>query len=139
MNKELITFNQMLKKNGLFATQPRQRLFLLLQQHPALKISELISLLSSHDQATVYRNIKLFEQLGVVSRLRLGWESKLELSDMFQHHHHHLTCIKCGAVTTLSEDKLLEQRIMKIAQDSNFILTDHQVEVRGICKHCNKV
>jgi Fur family transcriptional regulator, ferric uptake regulator len=138
MNKELQAFKKLLQDHGMFATKPRLQLFELLQQYPALKISELISLLSFHDQATVYRNIKIFEQLGVINRLRLGWESKLELSDLFQHHHHHMTCIKCGAVTTLPEDRLLEQQIAKIVHNYNFVITDHQIELRGICKLCKE-
>jgi len=35
---------------------------------------------------------------------QIGWKYKLELSNAFQHHHHHLTCLQCGGVTPLPED-----------------------------------
>lgn len=137
MNKELGAFRQLLKRSGNFATGPRLLLFETLQTHPALTIGQLIKYLSKYDQATVYRNIKLFEELGIISRLRLGWESKLELSDKFQHHHHHITCTKCGSVITLKEDPLLEKRLAVLAQKYEFVQSDHQIEIKGVCKNCS--
>ena len=138
MNKEIREFKKLLKSNSHFITKPRLRLFVILQNRPALTIHELINLLSRHDQATVYRNIIIFEKLGVITRLRLGWSSKLELSDIFQHHHHHLTCLKCGRVAILPEDALIEKQIAKLGKSKNFKITDHQLEITGLCQACQK-
>lgn len=137
MNQEIKLFRKLLKANGLSITKPRLRLFRILQNNPALSINQLIGLLNRHDQATVYRNIIVFERLGVISKLQLGWSSKLELSDMFQHHHHHLTCLKCGDVVTLPENDLVEKQIAKLAKTNNFKITDHQLEISGFCRRCD--
>jgi Fur family ferric uptake transcriptional regulator len=139
MSVESKRFKALLKSHGHFMTKPRLRLFTILQEHSILTIPELIALLERHDQATVYRNIKLFEELGVINRLRLGWNSKLELSDMFQHHHHHLTCISCGKVIALPEDELIEERIGTISRTNHFKAVDHQLEIRGLCTTCQKL
>ncbi len=86
-------------------------MFRILQKYNELTINELIAHLRRHDQATVYRNTKVFEDLGIISTLRLGWNSKLELSDVFQHHHHHMTCVRCGDVKVLPEAPLIESAI----------------------------
>lgn len=139
MNKEFPRFKELLKTRGYFVTKPRLRLFALLQQHNTLGINELIARLPHQDQATVYRNIKLFEELGIINRLQLGWHSKLELSDRFEHHHHHISCTKCGKVWVLKEDPAIEKHIADISQKSGFLALDHQLEIRGLCQACQSV
>lgn len=136
MSVELNQFKKVLKSNGHFVTKPRLRLFGHLQNHKVATISQLISLLGRHDQATVYRNIKIFEKLGIISRLQLGWHSKIELSDKFQHHHHHMTCLKCGNVTILPENTAIEQEIKDLVRKEGFKPTHHQLEIRGLCTAC---
>ena len=133
---ELRRFRKLLKRNNYFNTKPRYRLFLILQKFPALSLNELIAKLPQHDQVTVYRNIDLFEKLGVITRIRLGWNTKIELSDVFVHHHHHFTCLKCLRVVNLDEDKTIERRINKLGLGKGLKITDHQLEIRGLCNRC---
>jgi Fur family transcriptional regulator, ferric uptake regulator len=136
MDRELDLFKRLLQKNRLFATTARLRLFAALQESGASTIKSLIAKLPRHDQSTVYRNLKLFEGLGVISRLRLGWKSKVELSDAFHHHHHHLTCLKCNKVIVLPEDTVLEGEIARLSYKHRFKSIDHQLEIRGFCQIC---
>ena len=138
MSHELRQFKKVLTKNGSFATKQRLRLFKYLQASPAVTMSKLIADLKDQDQATVYRNIKLFERLGIISRLQLGWNSKLELSSAFHDHHHHMTCIVCGRVIAWEEDPAIELRIQTLAMKLGFIPQDHQLEIRGLCQSCQK-
>lgn len=112
------------------------RLFALLQRFPALTLKELIRRSPKHDRATIYRNIDLFEKLGIITKLWLGWQTKIELSGIFQHHHHHLSCVNCNKVWILLEDTTIENRIDKLAKNRNFKAMDHQLEIKGICKNC---
>lgn len=136
MDKETRLFITTLKKQGNSITKPRLRLFKLLQSHAPLTISNLIKRLHRHDQATVYRNVTLFERLGIINRLRLGWHSKLELSDIFHHHHHHLTCTNCGKIIALKENKAIEMEIVLLSRRQKFQAMDHQLEIRGLCPAC---
>ena len=133
---EFTRFKKLLKKNGYFLTKPRMRLFGHLQNQPALTFKDLMRLNKQHDEVTLYRNIELFEKLGIVNRLRLGWNTKIELSDIFQHHHHHFSCTSCGKVIPLPEDSLIEKRIVSLMSDQRFKATDHQLEIRGLCTRC---
>lgn len=136
-SREFVMFKKLLRKNSNFVTMPRMRLFATLQKHPALTLKELIAATPKHDQVTVYRNVDLFEKLGIINRLRLGWQTKIELSDIFLHHHHHLTCIKCSKIFDLPENTMIEEQINKIAKENSFKPTDHQLEIRGYCHSCS--
>ncbi len=129
-------FKTLLKQNDHFITQPRLRLFSILQKHPALSMQQLIPMLEDHDQVTVYRNIDLFEKLGIVNRIRLGWHTKIELSDIFMHHHHHFSCLNCGLVIDLPDDMVIEKQIAQLGANKQFKAMDHQLEIRGLCANC---
>ncbi len=136
MDQETKLFTITLKNKGHFVTKPRVALFKILQRRTSLSVGQLIRGLPRQDQATVYRNIKLFEKLGIIRRLQLGWHSKLELSDKFHHHHHHMTCSNCGKVWALKENPVLEKQINDIAKNKRFLPADHQLEIRGLCQAC---
>lgn len=135
---EFRKFKQLLQNNGYFVTKPRMHIFGLLQHHSVSTTGEVIALANKYDQVTVYRTIALFEKLGIVRRVQLGWHSKIELSDVFQHHHHHLTCLKCGKIIALKENKSIEDKLDLLAAKLNFHPTDHQLEIRGLCQSCLK-
>jgi Fur family transcriptional regulator, ferric uptake regulator len=80
----------------------------------------------------------LFERLGIVQRLQIGLKYKLELSAAFSHHHHHLSCTRCGAIIPFEEDPALEKRLALLATAKNFQPIDHQLEIRGFCSNCTK-
>jgi Fur family transcriptional regulator, ferric uptake regulator len=136
MSLEVQEFKKLLKSSGYIVTKERRELFDTLQRHNTLTIKELIALSPSVHHVTVYRNIKIFEELGIITYLRLGWNSKLELSDIFRHHHHHLTCLKCGKVTVLKDNPVLEAEISRLSARRSFKPTDHQLEIRGYCSNC---
>lgn len=136
---EFFQFKKLLKNKGNFITAPRVRLFSMLQHNPALTMKQLVKLTNKHDQSTVYRNINLFEELGIINRLRLGWHSKVELSDIFRHHHHHMSCVNCGKVWRLREDPIIEAHIAHLSEVKNFKAMEHQLEIRGQCNSCQKI
>ena len=126
-----------IKAHGYSLTKPRQVVFDALQNQEPQSLSSLVATCQGKiDRASVYRTIQLFEQLGIVQRLQIGWKYKLELSDSFSHHHHHLTCTQCGKVIPINEDEALEQQLHKLASTHNFLSQAHQLEIRGLCKNC---
>jgi Fur family ferric uptake transcriptional regulator len=88
------------------------------------------------DRASLYRIITVFEKLGIVQRINIGWKYKIELSDKFAEHHHHLTCLKCGRIIPINEDEL-EAFFEGLAHSHKFKPTEHQVEVQGYCETCS--
>jgi Fur family ferric uptake transcriptional regulator len=136
MTEPLQQLQQSLKGQGSL-TRPRQVVFSALLGREPQTMAQLVAACASQiDRASVYRTIALFEKLGVVQRLQIGWKYKLELSDTFHHHHHHLTCLKCGRTTPLPEDKQLESRLQQLAKAQNFTMQGHQLEIQGLCRDC---
>jgi Fur family ferric uptake transcriptional regulator len=130
---------QILKKRSYSVSSPRQVVFEALQNMEPQSMRELLAACQPKiDRATLYRTINLFEKLGIVQRLQIGWKYKLELSNAFQEHHHHLSCRQCGQLIPLPEDDRLEKRLHELADRVGFIPEDHQVEIRGLCKTCQQ-
>lgn len=134
-SKEL--FQKTLKNSGQSLTKSRQVVFKSLQgQEPQTMQAVVKACKGKVDRASVYRNIALFERLGIVQRLQIGWKYKLELSDKFHHHHHHLTCLQCGRTFTLEEDQQLETQLRLLAARHRFKMRGHQLEIHGLCQNC---
>ena len=133
-NQQLI---QVLRAADMKLTTARQLVFSsLLQRHPQT-IAELIdSCTPSIDRVSVYRTIDLFERLGIIRRLQIGWKYQIELSDAFHDHHHHMTCELCGKTTALPEDVALERRLHQAAAAQGFQVREHQLDLTGICADC---
>lgn len=117
-------------------TTPRQAVFDALQHHRSLTMRELVAACAHINRATIYRSVKLFEQLGIVTRIPNGWKYRLELGEKFLDHHHHATCHNCGASIALPEDPSLELHLNELASRKNFKLESHQIELLGLCYAC---
>jgi Fur family ferric uptake transcriptional regulator len=127
-----------LRENGLSVTRQRLLVFDALKNREPLTMYELYDLVKGRlDRASLYRIITAYEKLGVVSRINIGWKYKIELSDTFAGHHHHLTCIKCSRIIPINEDEL-ETFIEGLASAHAFKPTDHQIELQGYCQTCQK-
>lgn len=125
-----------LKAHQLSTTDTRLKVFKALDKQEPQTMSELITTLTNVDRASVYRTVALFEKLGIIRRLQIGWKYKLELSEQFNYHHHHISCTKCGAIFPLREDANLEAIINSLANEYGFEPQDHQLEIQGLCRNC---
>ncbi|MDB5163768.1 MAG: transcriptional regulator, Fur family transcriptional regulator, ferric uptake regulator [Candidatus Saccharibacteria bacterium] len=128
---------QTLAKRSYSLTRPRRLVFEALDSGQPRTMRELCQQLQTKvDRASVYRTVKLFSDLGVITRLQIGWKYKLELSDNFSHHHHHFNCQKCGALINLPESPELEAYISNLAGQSGVTPLEHQLEIQGLCATC---
>ncbi len=136
-NAVSFSFRQNLAANGLRLTNSRKAIFKVLVESRPLTFSELLAKTERMtDRVSVYRNIALFEQLGIVNRIKVGWKYKLELSDSYGVHHHHLICIKCGRIFDIAEDQHINDFIKAISQDHAFVPRYHSFEIEGYCRSC---
>ena len=127
-----------LKNQGYSLTRPRQAVFdLLLNKEPQTMQLVIKQAQGKVDRATVYRVIELFEQLGIVNRLNIGFKYKLELSDVFHGHHHHFYCTACGKTFDLPANQMLETIINSAAASEGFAPRGHQLELYGLCAKCS--
>ena len=85
-------------------------------------------------QATVYRTLKLLEEVGLASSSTFGSNSaRFEVND--GHHHDHLVCTSCDRIIEFLNEEI-EALQEEIAKEHGFILTSHSMELFGLCKEC---
>ena len=137
-NDYMYKFNQIISKNGYRLTKSREETFKALLDTEPQPISNIISRTSGKvDRVSVYRNIELFEKLGIVNRINTGWKYKLELSDNFIIHHHHVVCERCGETKEIKNNQI-EEIMDKICRDNGLVPTKHHFELFGICSSCDE-
>ena len=138
MKEEAVTLlHKILKDNSYSVTQARSLVFDLLWDHEPQTMHELYTRAADKiDRASIYRTMNLFERLGLAQRVIVGWKYKLELSDVFTHHHHHISCLKCGKVLSIKEDETIERLIKVFAGKYKITAERHQFEIQGHCQKC---
>lgn len=132
--------NVNLKKAGLKITTPRLKILEIMEQAKEHHLSaediyrSLIDLKEEIGLATVYRVLTQFEEAGLVKRHNFeGGQSVYELDH--GEHHDHLVCVKCARVEEFV-DSVIEKRQQEIAKNAGFEITDHSLNIYGICKRC---
>ena len=129
-----------LRKAGLKVTVPRVKILQILENAPKRHLSAedvykfLLEAGEDVGLATVYRVLTQFETAGLVTRHHFeGEHSVFEFNE--GEHHDHLVCVKCGAVEEFM-DEIIEARQEAIAKEMNFEITDHSLNIFGICGKC---
>jgi Fe2+ or Zn2+ uptake regulation protein len=92
-------------------------------------------------QSSVYRNIAVLEQAGVVRRVMAADEfARFELDEALTEHHHHLVCVSCGTVVdfTMSPglEQTLDRAIESAGRDAGFTVQSHRLDLVGLCARC---
>ena len=129
-----------LKKAGLKITLPRMKILELLEtanlRHQSAE-DIYKSLLSKNEEiglATVYRVLTQFEGAGLVTRHHFeGGQAVFELNQ--GEHHDHLVCTSCGKVVEFMDD-VIEEHQNQIAENNNFIISEHSLIIYGCCENC---
>lgn len=84
--------------------------------------------------STVYRNLQLFKQEGVVKERHFVEEHHYyESRDSVEHCH--LVCLNCGTVLEI-ETPLTEEIKRTAGETSRFQITDIEVNLQGYCPKC---
>jgi Fur family ferric uptake transcriptional regulator len=136
-NNDINNFKKILSSNGYRLTDAREATFKLLISPEPQSISQiLVRAKGKVDRVSVYRNIEVFEKIGIAHRLYVGWKYKIELSDDFIAHHHHLSCLKCGNIIDIDDEQHIEDFIREISKKFDFKPRRHQFEIDGYCKDC---
>ena len=91
-----------------------------------LKIDSKISI------ATVYRTVKLFEEIGILAKHDFkGGKARYE--ELSEGHHDHLIDIKTGEIIEFVDEDI-EKLQKKVAEKYGYDLVDHKLELYGVKK-----
>ncbi|MDQ0269623.1 Fur family transcriptional regulator [Cytobacillus purgationiresistens] len=131
--KNLILF---LKGKGLRITPQRMQILtavFLFEGHPTVEdIQKEIPIISL---ATIYNNLKLFVELGIIDELPYG--NGISRYEFYKTNHYHVICESCGKIADLNFPALTE--VEEIASNiTGYKIQKHHMEVYGLCPKCHE-
>ena len=106
-----------------------------------ITIPEVLEAASNLTQSSVYRNIAVLIDVGVVERIA-GTDDygRFELAEVFAGHHHHLVCEQCGTIDDFHAspklERVLGETAWSAAAEQGYVVNEHRLELRGRCIDC---
>ncbi|GAA0137311.1 peroxide-responsive transcriptional repressor PerR [Paenibacillus sp. YSY-4.3] len=85
--------------------------------------------------ATVYNNLKMFIEAGMVRELTYGDNSSRFDADVSNHYH--VICEKCGKIKDFTYSSL-EDVEQKAEEMTGFQVHGHRLELYGVCGDCRE-
>jgi Fur family transcriptional regulator, ferric uptake regulator len=131
-----------LRSVGQRLTTNREALLDTLSAAPRpLTIPEILGRREGLAQSSVYRNLVVLEEAGIVHRV-VGTDefARWELAEDLTGHHHHLICASCGRVEDVPASAGLERSVAAaaaaITRTTGFHTQRHRVDLVGVCRRC---
>ena len=132
-----ISIEEKCKQKGVKLTDQRKLIAKVMSNssdHPSVdelfrKISKIDSKISI---ATVYRTVKLFEELGILTKHDFKGE-RARYEELADNHHDHLIDIKSGEIIEFVDENI-EKLQKEVAEKLGYQLVDHKLELYGIKK-----
>lgn len=127
-----------------FTRQRRQLVEILDGASGPLTMPEVLERGAGLAQSSVYRNLVVLEQAGVVRRIVTDDEfARFELAeDLTGHHHHHLVCTECGSVEDFTVphelEEALDAALVSAAARHGFDAESHRLDLLGRCRDCRR-
>ena len=85
--------------------------------------------------STVYRNLQLFKEVGLVEEHQFGSRRYYEPAP--QSKHHHLVCLGCGRVFEFKCPST-ERLKSRISKEEGFKVMEAEVRLAGYCPECQE-
>jgi len=136
-------FAAFLARAGLKSTRQRERIvraFFAAGRH--ISAEELHRQIRRQDPrvglVTVYRTLKLLRRAGLATQRAFGDGYARFDPSPAAWTHHHLICTGCGRVQEFQEEGIRELE-QKVARRHGFTVTEHKLELYGLCRECSRV
>jgi len=138
-------FAEYIQRKGLKTTRQRNTIisvFFRLRGHISVEelLNEVKKVNSRIGYATVYRTLHLLVESNLVEERRFGDGLARYEGHSDVEHHDHMICLECGMISEFFNPRL-EALQDKLAEENNFQIYRHRLELYGACKDkedCNK-
>jgi Fur family ferric uptake transcriptional regulator len=87
--------------------------------------------------ATVYRNLRLFKEQGLIDERHLGQMHCCFYEMKGSRAHHHLICQGCGQIIEF-ESPLIHKLLAELQRKNGFRVTRVELCLEGYCRECEK-
>jgi len=138
--REETLFLDQLRRRGLRVTPERRSLLrAIFAQHRHIDAEELLEVARSDghkmSRATVYRNLELLVECGLVAKVRLPGGRTV-----FEHvhpglQHDHLSCRECGRIVEFVSPGIAAL-LGEICRAHDFVPESPQLQIAGLCRAC---
>lgn len=127
---------QTLKDKGHKTTRRRQDILTFFTQADGFRTAKelhdyMTTLYDGISFDTVYRNLHLFNDVGILDTTELNGEKHFRIK-CADHHHHHFICRKCGHTRKINHCPM-DQLTTSL---EGYHIEDHKFEVYGLCPAC---
>jgi Fur family ferric uptake transcriptional regulator len=136
-----LNFKQGNRIHGHSMTSQRRLLLELLRDAEGhIDAKELYRRASAKDdsigQATVYRSLNLFKELGLIDEMRLG-KIRCYYEIKQSPEHQHLVCRGCGKVIEF-QNPHFQKLIKAVRREHGFKVTKAELYLEGYCPECEE-
>jgi Fur family ferric uptake transcriptional regulator len=140
IDDSLAILDKYISSQGLRMTRQRRLIVeVLLATDGHLNIDELYQEVRQRDDnvgyATIYRTLKLLTECGLATSSHFGDGPVRFESAVNRSHHDHLICTACEKIIEF-ENEEIERMQEKVCKALNFQMTDHKMEIYGLCQAC---
>ena len=120
---------------GHRVTSSRRRVLDALLAAPAhFTVDDVLQRADGVGRATVFRTMKLLQDLNVVCRVMME-DGSLHYRMSARGHHHHLVCRSCGRVEDFATCDV-SALVQKLSASTEYEIEGHWLEVYGRCQSC---
>lgn len=138
-SKQLSTVLSKLKEKGVRITPQRYAILAYLvdtMSHPTADeiYQALATKFPNMSVATVYNNLRLFKEAGLVQELTYGDASSRFDANLEEHYH--IICRACGKIEDFKYPPLSDIEA-EAAEKTGFKIEDHRMELYGYCPACS--
>lgn len=143
MDIDQLATSQLNSINQRYTTNRRKLIGILQEATKPITINQILESNSDLAQSSVYRNLAVLEQAGLVVRIITNDDhAHYELAEHILDHHHHIICSPCGEILdfhlSAKIEKALEESLQKIADDFGFSIDRHRLDLLGTCGDCTE-
>jgi len=131
-------FAEFIQRKGLKTTRQRNTIistFFRMRGH--ISVEELLNQVKKANPrigyATVYRTLHLLVESNLVEERRFGDGLARYEGHSDVEHHDHMICLECGAISEFYNPRL-EALQEQLAEENNFQIYRHRLELYGACK-----
>lgn len=134
------TFRDLCAQHGIAVTHQRQVLYEVMQGmdgHPSPEevYARVKTEIPAISLATVYKNIHLFVESGVLREVSMHHGS--QRVEMNEREHHHLVCSRCKAISDIDLEALgVPQLPAHAVLPGGFRVERYSVDAIGLCAQC---
>ena len=143
MDIDQLATSQLNSINQRYTTNRRKLIGILQEATKPITINQILESNSDLAQSSVYRNLAVLEQAGLVVRIITNEDhAHYELAEHNLDHHHHIICSPCGEILdfhlSAKIEKALEESLQKIADEFGFSIDRHRLDLLGTCGDCTE-